>query len=155
GYRKCDVVIAHMRRGLEIYHRNAGCRVGRGRRAEGDAATLQAILRSIEVSLTFEDIGPPQQHRLGGVASYSQIGITTKPKHAGLHLQIRCSHHVEIEPDVVEYRVGLRQTRLLNGASKICSEIKSRRDSKSRYCDVAGEQGSTGTPIPAQGCGCS
>ena len=70
-----------------------------------------------------------------------QIGIPREAHNRGLHLQLRRSGDVDVQPDSIQKRIGLRQCGGLRAPLEISSKVKARRHSKLGDSDIARQRG--------------
>ena len=117
-----DVVIADAGGHLKIEDRG-GC----DRVHESHVTTFQAVLSAVEIHVAFDDVGASQQDRFGGAAPHVQVGISRETDNRGLHLQFRCRSDVDVQPDSIQQRIGLRQGGSLRAALEIGSKVEAWR----------------------------
>jgi len=94
--RSCDV-----RGGLEIELRFDGNRIG-----ETDVSAIESVARAVEGGLTFENIDAAENSGPGNGAAETEIGVAGKARDGGPHLEFGRRLDVDIEFDVVEWRIG-------------------------------------------------
>ena len=79
-----------------------------------------------------------------------KIGVAGKAGDGGAHLKFGRSLNVDIELDVIEWRVGDRDSRELAAALEISAEIESRSHRNLGDADFAGDGGCRAGPDPMQ-----
>src|SRR5208283_4681768 len=124
-----------------------GLRLGRIR--EGDIATLQAILGSVERNFSFQNFYSSQDCRTVGGATHPEVRVTREAGDGGLHLQFGCGNDVNVELEAALQTIGLGYGDPLSASFDIGSEIESGSDRQLGDHNVAAQHGGiccTGQP---------
>ena len=112
--------------------------------AEGNVATLQAVLGPFKVDIAFGDVHPAHNGRPGRSSAHVQIKIAGELGQRGFHAQLRRGGDVQIKAHIVEEWIQRGDDGRFLALGQVVGKVKMRIHAEAGHHNVAAQQGASG-----------